>query len=72
MRGVLRLTLIRRDMEFLKYLVSNHSVDVNGELLPRCTCNVTPLCACVHAYTLVLTSILSILLPSDQTVVTDM
>ena len=33
MRGILRLTLISRDMEFLKYFVSNHSVDVNGEYL---------------------------------------
>ena len=33
LRGILWPTLVRCDMEFLKYLVSNHSVDVNGEYL---------------------------------------
>ena len=32
-RAILRLTVIIGDLEFLKYLVSNHSVDVNGEYL---------------------------------------
>ena len=31
LRGVLELTVVRGDLEFLKYLVSNHSVDVDGE-----------------------------------------
>ena len=46
MRDILELTLVRDDPGFLKYIISNHSVDINGELLPRITCNVTPLCAC--------------------------
>ena len=33
MRGIWEITLISRDMEFLKYVVSNHSVDVNGKYL---------------------------------------
>ena len=33
MRGILELTVVSGDLEFLKYIVSNHSVDVNGELL---------------------------------------
>ena len=33
LRDILWLTVDRCDMEFLKYLVSNHSVDVNGEYL---------------------------------------
>ena len=51
MRGILELTLVKGDLGFLKYLVSNYSVDVNGELLPRITCNVTLLCVwvCVWA-----------------------
>ena len=33
LRGILRLTVLRGDLEFFKYLVSNHSVDVDGEHL---------------------------------------
>ena len=54
--GILEVTLVKGDLGFLKYLVSNHSADVNGKLICRCTCNVivTTLCTCVciEAYTL--------------------
>ena len=40
MRGILELTVVRGDLEFLKYLVSNYSVDVNGEFVTYvCTNN---------------------------------
>ena len=31
MRGTLKLTVIKGDLEFLKYLINNQNVDVNGE-----------------------------------------
>ena len=33
MWGKLWLTVVRSDLEFFKYLVSNHGVDVNGKLV---------------------------------------
>ena len=32
LRGILELTIVRGDLDLLKYLVGNQSVDVNGEL----------------------------------------
>ena len=46
MRGILELTVRKGDLEFLKYLVSNHSVDVNGELLLTILCAVVVLHLC--------------------------
>ena len=33
LRGTLKLTVVRGDMGFLKYLINNQNVDVNGEYL---------------------------------------
>ena len=48
MRDILKLTAVLNDLEFLKYLVNSHSVDVDSERLHRCTCNVC-VCWCMRA-----------------------
>ena len=60
--GTLKLTVVRGERKFLKYLIDNHSVDVNGEYLAH-TCRhtshthshaCTHVLICTHAHSTIL------------------